>query len=162
MVKKLKIEIIELKSKLKIDQENGGLKDDEIERLKKKNENLEKKIALLTGGTGKGGLDKPRCKVNGHEMKYIAKFGKSSNGFSVQWLENLSEEKYLDAVTGLRQLVSKNTLSQNQFKKYALKVYNWGESQNPKCRFYVRLDRTGLTIDEIDLIDSHFYKLNVK
>lgn len=148
-----------LSKNLSVDILKENLKELQIkyQLLVNENKRLKRKVKIL-GGDG-GGSDKPRCKISLGEIDFLANISKTLDGkFSV---EVVGDNK-------LRQIIRKEIpgidfnfkiLTKQEFKNFANKLYNWGERQPEKCRFYVKVDRKKInTLDDIDFIGRYFYK----
>lgn len=139
----------------KLAKENARMKK-ELERLKEKLLALEKENAEMRK---KYGVGAPRCKANDEKVQWLAKIEKVDNQFQFEMLAPMQQQVALiRTVPGLKTLVDKKILSKNQFYASALQVYNWGNSQPIKCRFYVKVVKDSLDeVDEYLFIQSFFY-----
>ena len=64
--------------------------------------------------------------------------------------------------------MSKSKISRQEFRKIFGNTYRWGNKQDPKCRFKVKLfiDTKEMSTSKYDQllleVDRHFWKLRVK
>ena len=139
----------------------------ELERLKAENKALHAKLKKLTGGRGnigsKGGSDAPRCFAK-RSPRLILRITVFPNQYRIQKLWTRSNDGLHFSVPGMRSLVENSGLSIDAFTSLGWKIYNWGELQDPRCRFRAILDLsrvlnepTRVTKKLQDTVERFFY-----
>ncbi len=152
---------------------------DEMSSLKLANEKLKEEVRVLKlkikqlqelreKESGGGGQDQPRCVVSGYPgiIDYLLQITINENDYNVR---PLWEEKYdpvFSKIPGLK-LGRDNNVSKADFIKSIDKTYRWGNTQDPKCRFYVEIfnnlnlrDIKGsVFLERFDPIGNRFYIL---
>ena len=146
------IELIEeLENKLKF-------ANAEIKRLKSEIKRLQ------DPADGKGGKDKPRCRISFGEVQYLADvyWRNGQYRFVTDGSDTVVKAKE-NEIPGVRELSKANWMSSSQFKRWATVVDNWGDSQTPECIFYVRIHLNDqMSAKDVNLIERYFYKLVIQ
>ena len=168
-IKKLKIEIDKLKDEVIYWKRFAGAK---ISDLISKNLELEKKVKKYEDKYGKDNgkrTDKSvnYCRVDGNDIFVLDIFAnKDFYEISPIWDEKF--RSYILTVPGLNKFMSKSKISRQEFRKIFGNTYRWGNKQDPKCRFKVKLfiDTKEMSTSKYDQllleVDRHFWKLRVK
>ncbi len=130
----------------------------EIERLKSEIKRLQ------DPADGKGGKDKPRCRISFGEVQYLADvyWRNGQYRFVTDGSASVVKAKE-DEIPGVRKLSNANWISPNQFKRWATVIDNWGDSQTPECIFYVKIHLNDqMSAKDVNLIERYFYKLVIQ
>jgi cell division protein FtsB len=138
-----------------------------IAYLEQKNAELLAKIKELEASLGRSGdgLQRPRCMVPGQvaAIPYLFDIRVYNDRFVIEALWSSSEDLIYYSVPGVREFGRRGTFSSKQFASIAPRIYTWGMSQSPKCRFRVRShDLTGARKDifkkQDRLLQGSFYR----
>ena len=89
------------------------------------------------------GSGKPNCAKD--KFKYVVNIIAYPAGFKVLPKWNESKDKdFINSVDGMRGLVGKNFLPNNEFRKLGNKILKWSKRQNTECRFLAEFDDRNL------------------
>tara|TARA_B100000676_G_scaffold213101_1_gene209508 strand:- start:576 stop:1325 length:750 start_codon:yes stop_codon:yes gene_type:complete len=143
----------------------------EIDRLENKLKFAEAEINKLKSEIkrlqdpvdGKGGKDKPRCRISFGEVQYLADiyWRNGQYRFITDGSDSVVKAKE-DEIPGVKELADAGWLSPSTFRKWATVVDNWGDNQTPQCIFYVRIHLADkMSAKDVTLIERYFYKLVV-
>jgi cell division protein FtsL len=131
-----------------VDQRNHFRKD--LEKRYKKH------LKRLGCGTGY-----PRCKVTNSTLLSLYLREDGALDVSARWNEDAREA--ITQVPGLMQLVTKRTVTMEEFSRHAEQIFQWGDSQDVACRFHVDASSmapnlsAGFVSERMRIIDKYFY-----
>ena len=168
-IKSLKKEIKLLKEEILYWRKSASSK---LGELIGKNFELLKKVKEYEKKNEKKGTKKSDkavnfCRVDGKDIFALEIFATKSY-YEITPLWNISHNSFISQIPGLNQLSQKTRVSRSKFRNLFGKTYRWGNEQDPKCRFKVKLyfDKTNMSINQYDdllhEVDRHFWKARIK
>lgn len=137
-----------------------------IEELERQIEQLKLKIALVEASKGrlpksddgKGGRDKPSCLKENGKIQYFAEVSRKGNLFVFSPTGSVSNQSTVAQVPGATALFSGSAITLDKFKRESRRVFKHGQSSNPSCVYYVKLDPSEWLGSELKTLEQYFYK----
>lgn len=128
----------------------------EITELKRQLEALKK----IVQPKGIGGIDKPRCKVDGRKLSVIAHLDKVGDRYRFNLKGDDKQKNELMQIPGINGLTTSVSFSLSQFKTHARRVNGFALKQDPQCVFYISFDPDQMRGSEIKVFERYFYKVH--
>ena len=137
-----------------------------------KNLELRNKLKKYEEKYGKDGLIKTDkavnfCRINGKDI-FALEILATKSFYEVTPLWNDTDKDFISRIPGLNMINQVTRISRTDFRNLFGKTYRWGDSQETKCRFKVKLsfDKRNMSTDVFDQllneVDRHFWKSRIK
>lgn len=169
-------EIRELKKRIKDLEEDllyyRKLASTKLGELVGKNLELRNTLRKYEQKYGKDGLIKTDkavnfCRINGKDI-FALDILATADYYQIMPLWSKSDEQFISEIPGLKSIYQTIRISRENFRKLFGATYRWGDRQETKCRFKVKLsfDKTNMSINLFDQlvteVDRHFWKSRVR